>query len=196
VGPAFIALLGNKYGYRPFPAHIEQTEFDKLLGSLESDGADTTTLREHFRLDLNGDPACYVLKSNDSDDAEWLTRYEVMQRQLRDAAMKVLEPQDAEKYRISVTEAEVRSGIIDNSARREQVRPEITVEPRFQHLPEPNRACLVRVYAFLIWNNLCDLVYQTPTKSYQSQIPGSFRYTRSRDYQTPTRHALLDSDRC
>ena len=44
----------------------------------------------------------------------------------------------------------------------------------FQRLPEPNRACLVGVYAFLIWNNLCDLVYQTPTKSYQSQIPVAF----------------------
>jgi len=31
----------------------------------------------------------------------------------------------------------------------------------FRRLPEPNRACLVGVYAFLIWNNLCDLVYQT-----------------------------------
>jgi len=55
------------------------------------------------------------------------------------------------------------------------------LSPVFQHLPEPNRACLVGVYAvtldhptFLIWNNLCDLVYQTPTKSYQSQIPVAF----------------------
>ena len=46
----------------------------------------------------------------------------------------------------------------------------------FQQLPEPNRACLVGVYAFLIWNNLRDLVYQTPTKSYQSQKP-RFCYT-------------------
>ena len=46
----------------------------------------------------------------------------------------------------------------------------------FGGLPEPtsNRACLVGVYAFLIWNNLCDMVYQTPTKSYQSQIPVAF----------------------
>jgi len=44
----------------------------------------------------------------------------------------------------------------------------------FGGLPEPNRACLVGVYAFLIWNNLCDLVYQTPTKSYRSQIPVAF----------------------
>ena len=48
------------------------------------------------------------------------------------------------------------------------------LSPVFQHLPEPNRACLVGVYAFLIWNNLCDLVYQTPNKSCQSQIPVAF----------------------
>ena len=41
-------------------------------------------------------------------------------------------------------------------------------------IPEPNRACLVGVYAFLIWNNLRALVYQTPTKSYQSHIPVAF----------------------
>jgi len=40
----------------------------------------------------------------------------------------------------------------------------------FGGLPEPNRACLVGVYAFLIWNNLCDLVYQTPTKA--TRVPG------------------------
>jgi len=28
--------------------------------------------------------------------------------------------------------------------------------PVFGGLPEPNRACLVGVYAFLIWNDLCD----------------------------------------
>jgi len=39
------------------------------------------------------------------------------------------------------------------------------ISPVFHHLPEPNRACLV---------GLCDLVYQTPTKSYQSQIPVAF----------------------
>jgi len=48
------------------------------------------------------------------------------------------------------------------------------ISPVFQHLPEPNRACLVGVYAFVMWNNLCDLVYQTPTKSYQSQILVAF----------------------
>ena len=121
-GPAFVALLGNKYGYRPFPAQIEQGEFEKLLATLEADGADTTTLRDYFRLDLNGVPASYVLRATDADDAQWSSQYELMQKQLRDAAVKTLTSHDAEKYRISVTEAEIRSGIIDNEARTKQVR--------------------------------------------------------------------------
>ena len=75
----------------------------------------------------------------------------------------------------------------DNCAWGQDKVMKFDISPVFERLPEPNRACLVGVYAFLIWNNLCDLVYQTPTKS--------FRYTRSRDYQTPTRHALLGSGR-
>ena len=72
----------------------------------------------------------------------------------------------------------------------------------FGGLPEPNRACLVGVYAVtldpllsLIWNNLCDLVYQTPTKSYQRHIPVAFGIPDHVTYQTPTRHALLGSGR-
>jgi len=34
--------------------------------------------------------------------------------------------------------------------------------------------CYVRPPTFLTWNNLCDLVYQTPTKNYQNQIPVAF----------------------
>jgi len=60
----------------------------------------------------------------------------------------------------------------------------------FGGLPEPNRACPP---TFLIWNNLCDLVYQTPTKSYQHHIPVAFSIPDHVTYQTPTRHALLGS---
>jgi len=55
--------------------------------------------------------------------------------------------------------------------------------------------CYVRPPTFLIWNNVCDLVYQTPTKSYQSQIPVAFGI---RGHVT-TKHlpdALLGSGRC
>jgi len=49
------------------------------------------------------------------------------------------------------------------------------------YLPEPNRVCLVGVYAvtldptFLIWNNLRDLVYQTPIPKVPESDSGSFR---------------------
>ena len=56
--------------------------------------------------------------------------------------------------------------------------------------------CYVRPPTFLIWNNLCDLVYQTPTKSYQSQIPVTFGIPGHVTTKTPTRHALLGSGRC
>jgi len=53
--------------------------------------------------------------------------------------------------------------------------------------------CYVRPSTFFIWNNLCDLVYQTPTKSYQRHIPVAFGIPDHVTYQTPTRHALLGS---
>jgi len=53
-----------------------------------------------------------------------------------------------------------------------------------QDLPEPNRAWLLRVYVVapnpllsLYGNGImyaCDLVYQTPTKTYWSEIPVAF----------------------
>jgi len=70
---------------------------------------------------MNDVRASYVLRATDSDDAQWSSHFEVMQKQLRDAAVKALTSHDAEKYRISVTEAEIRSGIIDNEARIKQV---------------------------------------------------------------------------
>jgi len=51
----------------------------------------------------------------------------------------------------------------------------------FQHLPGPNRARLLVVYVVtprpllsLLWNNFCNLVYQTPSETYRSQIPAVF----------------------
>ena len=58
--------------------------------------------------------------------------------------------------------------------------------------------CYIRLPTFLIWNNLCDLVYQTPAKSYQCHIPVAFGIpdrVSDMTYQTPTRHALLGSGR-
>jgi len=66
-----------------------------------------------------------------------------------------------------------------------------------QHLPEPNRASLVGVYAVTLdpLLSLYEIIYVTwytrlLPKATRVKIPVAFG-TRSRDYQTPTRHALL-----
>ena len=75
----------------------------------------------------------------------------------------------------------------------------------FGGLPQPNRACLVGVYAVTL-DPLLSLygiiihvtwyIYQTPTKIYQRHIPVAFGIPDHVTYQTPTRHALLGSGRC
>jgi hypothetical protein len=130
-GPAIVCILGNKYGYRPFPAEIEQAEFERLLSAVQnldssSDGNqlpvsnDTTLLRQYFRLDLNSVPPKYVLRAS-TGDANWSHDFGVIQAQLRAAADKTLPEQESEKYRISVTEAEIHAGVFKNEARSEQV---------------------------------------------------------------------------
>lgn len=128
-GPAFVCILGNKYGYRPFPAEIERSEFERLLSAVEridavNDGTvpaanDTTLLRNYFRLDLNGVPPAYVLKAS-TGDADWSRDVAAMQAQLRAVADEVLPADEAEKYRASVTETEIRAGVFQNEARAEQ----------------------------------------------------------------------------
>jgi len=65
----------------------------------------------------------------------------------------------------------------------------------FQHIPEPNRVSLVGVYAVTLDPLLSLYIPDTYQKLPESDS-GSFQYTRSRDYQTPTRHALLVSGSC
>ena len=76
------------------------------------------------------------------------------------------------------------------------------ISPFFQHLPEPNRPCLVGVYAVTLdpLLSLYGVIYVTwytrLTKSYQRHIPVAFGIPDHVTYQTPTRHALLGSGRC
>ncbi|KAJ3187569.1 hypothetical protein HK101_009360 [Irineochytrium annulatum] len=86
-GPAFFSILGNKYGYRPFPSRIDSVEFNRLASSLENlalmspadvtakvgatllekDGDSTGLLRKWrrihywFKPDTNTDPPTHYL---------------------------------------------------------------------------------------------------------------------------------------
>ncbi|XP_028397582.1 NACHT domain- and WD repeat-containing protein 1-like [Dendronephthya gigantea] len=126
-GPNFITFLGQKYGYRPFPAKIEENEFQQLIGAVDGD-EDRATLQRWFRLDSNAVPREYILQPvtsilpnyrNESNQelrkaasSEWWTCFERMQMALRKAAMKTLGKNEQQKYVMSVTEDEIRRGII------------------------------------------------------------------------------------
>ncbi len=72
--PNFVVLLGDRYGWRPLPTHIEKTEFELILTKVaESSGTESDRAlllwteqqpketKGWYRLDLNADPAEYVL---------------------------------------------------------------------------------------------------------------------------------------
>jgi hypothetical protein len=56
-------ILGDKYGYRPFPPAIDQIEFETILENLKTKGSDISPLIRCFRLDLNAVPPQYILLS-------------------------------------------------------------------------------------------------------------------------------------
>ena len=67
---------------------------------------------------------------------------------------------------------------------------DVTVDSQrfvFQHLPEPNRSCLVGVYAVTLdpLRSLYGIIYVTGIPDSYQKLPashsGSFRYIRSRD---------------
>lgn len=57
---SFQSLLGQKYGYRPFPPEIEATEFEELR--LRSNTDDRILLDRWFKKDTNNIPPLYVLQ--------------------------------------------------------------------------------------------------------------------------------------
>ena len=74
VGPHFVALLGQKYGFRTFPAAIEVAVFDMLRATLleQRDKYQVSLLAEWFRVDDNMVPAHYVLQPVSSKIPEFV----------------------------------------------------------------------------------------------------------------------------
>ncbi|KAL9973170.1 hypothetical protein ACROYT_G019587 [Oculina patagonica] len=130
-GPNFITFLGQKYGYRPFPAKIPASEFEKLLGAVDNKD-DLQLLKHWFWRDDNSVPAQHLLqpitsllpnyRNYDNEElrkkasGEWWTAFERLQVVLRMAADKALaNKSERHKYYMSVTEDEIRRGIINAS---------------------------------------------------------------------------------
>uniref|UniRef100_A0A1I8FXK9 DUF4062 domain-containing protein n=1 Tax=Macrostomum lignano TaxID=282301 RepID=A0A1I8FXK9_9PLAT len=55
VGPNFVVLLGQKYGYRPVPTLIDAQEFDMIVAAVRQGGAekDAACLERWYKRDAN-----------------------------------------------------------------------------------------------------------------------------------------------
>ncbi|XP_068761739.1 NACHT domain- and WD repeat-containing protein 1-like [Montipora capricornis] len=145
-GPNFVCLLGNKYGYRPFPYKIKATEFE-ILVQVARETYDQPkhidSLLEWYWKDTNSIPTEYVLQPitdqfphyNDLSEAnrekyqqernQWWQIFTSFQRLLKIAARIAFERhlitfQQAHEYFSSVTEEEIECGILGSSNPGEQ----------------------------------------------------------------------------
>lgn len=55
------AMIGDRYGFRPFPSSIAASEFEMLV-AVAGESEDVAVLREWYQVDENAVPACYVLR--------------------------------------------------------------------------------------------------------------------------------------
>ncbi|XP_061173439.1 uncharacterized protein LOC133182609 [Saccostrea echinata] len=126
-GPFFVTMLSHKYGYCALPREIDALEFEKILKCVQ-DEKNTALLKKWYIRDDNAVPPLYVLQSISkilpeflSPDADkklvakskWWEDNDAMQQALYEAAKKALEETEAEKYVISVSEKEVKAGLLD-----------------------------------------------------------------------------------
>ncbi|XP_075340638.1 NACHT domain- and WD repeat-containing protein 1 [Odontesthes bonariensis] len=61
-GPAFIALLGNRYGHRALPRLIPEKQFEVLLSKLSKDPEGVEQLQQWYLKDANAVPPAFVLQ--------------------------------------------------------------------------------------------------------------------------------------
>ncbi|KAK2165589.1 hypothetical protein LSH36_48g05020 [Paralvinella palmiformis] len=136
VGPSFVVLLGNKYGYRPIPNEISRPEFECLQAVARvNNDIRWTTVTDWYNLDENNTPSHYVLQPislmiphyNDSDNAQlrkqaqntWNDTDKTLTNCLRDNARRAYQSgtitgEQKHRYFMSVTENEIDHGMMKN----------------------------------------------------------------------------------
>ncbi|CAD5113598.1 DgyrCDS2759 [Dimorphilus gyrociliatus] len=137
VGPAFVTLIGNRYGFQPFPHHIESTEFSIIKEEAKILCPDDVGLLDDwFKECTNTIPPVYVLQpitsrlehynNLDSDKekeraehiAKWQEVFKKLRSILRQSAQaafdkKLLDESNRIRYFLSVTENEIERGLLN-----------------------------------------------------------------------------------
>ncbi|PIK50405.1 putative NACHT and WD repeat domain-containing protein 2 [Apostichopus japonicus] len=131
-GPSFVAILGQKYGFRPIPPVIKQGEFEKIAAYIqrmaENDPKDDEALQlinKWYKLDQNANEPEYVLqpigellpnfyKDDQAAGDEWNRISSVIQRSLFAAIRGAgLDPETVHLLTMSITEGEIVEGLED-----------------------------------------------------------------------------------
>jgi len=109
-------LLGQRYGWRPLPSEIDQSELDLMQEHIKTEDR-KLVFHENggwYRLDENNVPPEYILQPREGDNRDKYTWGEIEGR-LRTILLKAaidakLESNEIDKYRQSATEQECREG--------------------------------------------------------------------------------------
>jgi hypothetical protein len=125
--PNFIVLLGDRYGWRPLPAEIPASEFERIEKRIETQG-DRVLLNRWYRRDDNArlrrrkdeprEPVYCLLPrelgSRFVDFAVWEAEVERPVRQILLKATRAVDLSDEErlKYEASATEQEIAAGAL------------------------------------------------------------------------------------
>ncbi|XP_038076753.1 uncharacterized protein LOC119744738 [Patiria miniata] len=129
VGPFFVCILGQKYGYRPIPYRVPQAIFEPLIGYIgrqaETDSKQAEALRlmkEWFRLDTNSADCEYVMQpivwkfpnhNNDPKQRDnWWTEFCAMRAAFFAAVKQIVNDPDLKQEILrSITEGEIAKAI-------------------------------------------------------------------------------------
>ncbi|KAK3583746.1 hypothetical protein CHS0354_022778 [Potamilus streckersoni] len=118
-GPNFVSLLSHKYGYRPLPRSIPATDFEPIIQS-ETSTMTKSLFSKWYHRDENAVPAEYALdpiSTHLRSKTDWLEESENLHTALENAALEVLGREKARQYFSSVTEKEVRMGMLETQNR-------------------------------------------------------------------------------
>ncbi|HET7802081.1 MAG TPA: DUF4062 domain-containing protein [Humibacillus xanthopallidus] len=101
--PSFLALLGDRYGWRPLPYELSPSAWEQVQRVAAADGRRTALLHRWYRVDENALPPVATLQPREGDwrDPDLWTREETDLRTVLDAAIG---PQP------SATEQEISAG--------------------------------------------------------------------------------------
>jgi WD40 repeat protein len=120
--PNFIVLLGNRYGWRPLPAEIAVSEFEKIEKKAENLRLpNRELLRTWYRRDDNAIPPVYYLRRRVREEDADYTRSDVWNTDIENPLRNVLAtcaseipiPDARIKYDCSLVEREILAGALD-----------------------------------------------------------------------------------